>query len=122
MAGCLDTEAVCALLADLTTQWVEDAQIDLARYNSPRSIMEADYRRRKARYDFECAKDDPEGYPLLGALSAMTGRREVEILDVLLRRAGIPWDIQPDVLADGPRLRLWDALGIEEVEQEQEAA
>jgi hypothetical protein len=117
----VDTEAVCALLQGIVEQLVDDARIDITRWHTPGGMMEADYRRRKALLDFERMKQDPEGDTLLGALSAMTGAREVDILDALLGRAGIPWDLQPDVLADGPRLRLYDALGLEGMDLEEAA-
>ena len=114
--GSIDHAACCAFFEGIVRQMIKDARIDPLRVSDPRARMDADYRRRKALYDFECMKDDPEGVPLLQALSAILGRTEVELLDGMLVEAGVPWDIQPDVLADGPRLRLWDALGIEEQE------
>jgi hypothetical protein len=113
VADSVDHAAVCALLEDIVEQLVKDALIDPLRLGTTEGRMEADYRRRKALYDFEVMKDDPEGSPLLQALSELTGRDEVTILDALLQRANIVWDLQPDILADGPRLRLWDALDLE---------
>jgi hypothetical protein len=125
----IDYAGVCSFLEALVNQLVRDAQIDITRINYPRGILEADYRRRKALYDIEVMKDDPEGSGLLNVLSSITRVGVLDILDGICRRAGVPWDIQPDVLADGPRLRLYDALcgecmdgEDEDIEQGQEAA
>jgi hypothetical protein len=113
MVDAVDQAAMCRLLRGIVLNWVREARLDVYAYSNPLTRLQADYVRRKALYDFERAKQDPEGWPLLQALSAATGRREVDILDALLTKAGLPWEVQPDVLGWYDALRLWDACDTE---------
>lgn len=99
----LRSEGYTGLIANLLTDWVRAALVD------PRKLANSEDRRvaweekRQALYDFEVAKRDPEGFPLLELASQETERMalmglipkgicEADILDELLERAGVAWD------------------------------
>jgi hypothetical protein len=99
-------ENVIDLITNALEQWVADALLDPDAYKVPYQRGEAQEIKAQAIADFEKAKLDPEGCPLLNrAVFVMNimydeGKTsvhltEADVLDTLLERAGLPWDIQP---------------------------
>ena len=98
MASKIKDGPLAAAVLKAVRDWVAEARIDPSEYKDAGMSMNADYVRRKALYEFEVAKQDPAGYWLLAALSELTGRKPVNLLDDLLEWADVPWKEQPDIL------------------------
>lgn len=94
------------LIVNALEVWVAEARLDVSKFTNAQARRYAKERKEQAVADFEKAKQDPEGCPLLNKACAIMDRMqlggtvaksmtEADILDKLLERAGLPWDISP---------------------------
>ncbi len=82
------------LAATILNRWVTDARINPGRYRKAWKRREMKAHRDYALQCFEATKYAPDECAWLRIAAHVSGMQEVDILDRLLERAGVPYDFQ----------------------------